>query len=344
MADPGAGQGPARAGSGATSLRQAADWYATLRSEGATPADRLNWRQWLDASPEHQAAWKRVESVGLVFAPLSGTAQRTEISMGLEAASRGRASRRHLLKTLGLGSATVASAWVASRSAWWTHASDTVASWSAGYRTATGEMRRVALPSGGAMWLNTASAAVSIDSATQRGTRLLRGEILVETGTDARRPARPFVVEAGGWRMRALGTRFSVRERHKGIELAVFDGAVELPATSGAGSALVVHAGRQVRWSREGTGGPGLATAVDPNRAAWTRGILLADAMRLDAFIAELSPYWEGHLGCDDAVAQLLVTGAFPLTDHARIAAMLTAALPVRFHAPMPWWTTIEAR
>lgn len=315
-----------------------------LRSEDVTDADRRGWRTWLEASPEHRMAWQRVESVRLAFEPLSSSPQRAEATASLEAASRTRANRRHLLKVLSLTGATVASAWMASRDVRWAHVADALALWNSDHRTVTGEIRRVALADGGVIWLNTASAVRLIDNRTRRGARLLHGEIYVETHPDPLQLERPFVIDADGLHLQALGTRFSVRRSDAAIELAVFEGAVASVPMLGAEPSVVVHAGRQRHWRLDTLGVLGQDEPVDANRAAWTQGVLLADAMRLDAFIAELAPHWNGHLGCDDDAAHLLVTGVFPLTDPPRIAAMLTAALPVRFHAPMPWWTSVEAR
>jgi len=64
--------------------------------------------------------------------------------------------------------------------------------------------------------------------------------------------------------------------------------------------------------------------------------------MRLGDFVATLARYRRGHLGCNPAVADLLLTGSYPLDDLDRILAALEKSLPVRVHRVMPWWVTVE--
>src|SRR5690606_3701418 len=48
----------------------------------------------------------------------------------------------------------------------------------------------------------------------------------------------------------------------------------------------------------------------------------------LRSFLAELSRYRSGHLGCDDAVAAIRVSGAFPLDDIEQTLLSLTESFP----------------
>ena len=171
--------------------------------------------------------------------------------------------------------------------------------------------------------------------------RLHRGEILVHTAPDATLPARPFVVDTVQGRLRALGTRFAVRQMDAATTVAVFEGAVEVrPATPGA-AALVVRAGEQTRFTAT-AGDP--VTPADSARQAWTRGLLLAENMRLAEFIAELARYRPGHLGCAPEVADLRLVGAYDTTDTDRVLAALEATLPVRVRTPLPWWVVVGPR
>lgn len=60
-------------------------------------------------------------------------------------------------------------------------------------------------------------------TAGERGLRLVRGCATFQVRKD---PSRPFVVEAGGLRFRALGTVFQIREQGEGVELRVSEGRV----------------------------------------------------------------------------------------------------------------------
>lgn len=70
---------------------------------------------------------------------------------------------------------------------------------------------------------------------------------------------------------------------------------------------------------------------------------MIADELRLDAFVAELERYRPGLLRCDPAVAGLRVSGVFPLDDTDRILAMLPSVLPVRVRQRSRYWVSIQA-
>ena len=41
---------------------QAAEWLATLMSGETTPAEKSAWHEWRQAHPDHERAWKHIES------------------------------------------------------------------------------------------------------------------------------------------------------------------------------------------------------------------------------------------------------------------------------------------
>lgn len=311
-------------------MEQAAEWFALLSSGAATPADQASWRGWLEGHPDHRRAWKYVERISQRFAPLQDQPDPRTAAAALQRARSLHRPRRRAL-------ALLAGAGVLGLGAWRIPAvRDTARSLAADYRSATGATRLVRLEDGTQVWLNAGSA---LDVDYRDGLRrlaLVAGEILVDTAKDA----RPLVVDTPEGRLRALGTRFTVRQEDGATLLAVFQGAVEIRPASGL-PAEIVEAGRQRRFSRDGLGGEGLA---DPAREAWTRGILLARDIPLADVVRELGRYRHGHLSLDPAVADLRVYGGFPLRDTDRALALLADVLPIRIRRPLPWWTSIDAR
>jgi transmembrane sensor len=73
------------------------------------------------------------------------------------------------------------------------------------------------------------------------------------------------------------------------------------------------------------------------------RHVLTAENMSLGQLVEELGRYRHGYLGCDPAVAQLPVMGAFPLDDSDQALRLLGAALPVKVQRLTPWWVSIES-
>ncbi|MEG0881939.1 MAG: FecR/PupR family sigma factor regulator, partial [Janthinobacterium sp.] len=39
-----------------------AEWLTTLMSGDATPVEKTAWQQWRQAHPDHERAWKHIES------------------------------------------------------------------------------------------------------------------------------------------------------------------------------------------------------------------------------------------------------------------------------------------
>ncbi|MEN0105847.1 MAG: FecR domain-containing protein [Pseudomonas sp.] len=308
-------------------LQQAAEWFATLSGGAVSEHQRQAWRLWLAASPEHAAAWQRVEAISGQFERLPSERRRAA-GQALSAAGSSRRRAIGMLALLcGAGLLSLASA-----------RRSTLHAWVATQRTATGEVRETRLADGTQLWLNSNSAADIDYNATLRRVQLWRGEVLIESAHDTLQPARPLVVDSQQGRMRALGTRFSVRQGDGFTTLSVFDGAVEIsPAQSS--TRQVINAGQQVRYSAVAIGP---VQAAEAGRQAWSKGVLLADNTRLADFIAELADYTPGYLGCDPRIADLRLVGAYPLADREKIFAALQSSLPVRVSRLTPWWITVE--
>ena len=97
---------------------------------------------------------------------------------------------------------------------------------------------RLTLEDGSVVELNRGASVEVAYSAAERRVRLMRGEA---NFTVAKNPARPFVVNAGGVDVRAVGTVFNVRLAGAAVEVVVSEGRVKLENWSGdalvAGSA-----------------------------------------------------------------------------------------------------------
>jgi len=66
--------------------------------------------------------------------------------------------------------------------------------------------------------------------------------------------------------------------------------------------------------------------------------------MRLADFLVQLSRHRPGVVRCDPAVAELVVSGVYPLDDTDRVLAALAQALPVRADYATRYWVTVRAR
>lgn len=311
-------------------LQQAAEWFALLESDQAGEAERAKWQRWLDADPRHAETWRQVQAISGQFRGLPPLS-----AHGAHAALAG--SPAHGRRAF----AAMLAAAVGGLALWWRDdAQPGGALADAGsHASGIGQLRRLRLPDGGELQLDT-DTLVDVDyGASARRIVLRQGRIQISTAADTVQPARPLLVRTAQGSLRALGTRFEVRQAAGRTWLGVQQGAVEI--TPRHGRPVVIAAGQSTQFDASRVAAPAAEGVAAP---AWTRRMLLADNMRLADFVQELSRYRHGHLGCDPQVAGLRLVGAYPLDDQEAILVMLEASLPVRVHRTMPWWVTIAAR
>lgn len=308
-------------------LEEAAGWLVRFRSEALSASDHAAFERWRGRSPAHAAAWARAQdmlrSFGQVPPALGAQALR-----GLD-----RPGRRQVLRTVAGLLALGPAAWLAWRELPWRE-------WAADARTAAGEQRRLQLADGTQLILNTATAVDILYTADQRVVWLRAGEILLTTGKDPSPVLRPFIVRTAQGTVQALGTRFLVRDEGRRVRVAVFEGAVDI-GPAGGGAHRVLQAMQQTVFD---AGHVAAATDADAAQASWEHGMLAATNWRLADLVDELARYRRGFLRCDPAVADLRVSGAFPLHDIDAGLRLLEKTLPVRISRVTPYWVSVTAR
>ncbi len=297
-------------------LEQAAEWLVRLQ-DGASSADRAACEQWRASDPQHAMAWERAERLMDQLGTLPPELAMPVLNRAPHAARRNAITR-------------IVAAMLAVPVAWsgWRYAQQQP--WVADIHTAVGERRTVTLADGTSVTLNTASAIDVRYTAAERLIVLRNGEILVRSGHAP--DAGPLRVQTPEGTMQPLGTVFNARRYESSTSLTVLEGAVRITpadtvnAANAADAAQVINAGSQTRFNRRHIAP---TRAADPALNAWTRGMLLADHMRLDELVAELSRYRNGVVRADSAVAALRVSGAFPIGDSERTLDMLVSTYPV---------------
>lgn len=194
--------------------------------------------------------------------------------------------------------------------------------------TARGERRAVSLSDGSVVTLNTGSQISIGFSGSERRVVLAAGEALFEVAHD---PARPFVVEAGGHEVRAVGTEFNVYARADGrTVVTVVDGLVETRLEDGPASAALLRRGDQVEL-RPGEPAPEPRRVDVVAATAWQRGMLIFDDRALGEVVSEFRRYSDIEIAfADPALSELRVSGSFDLTDSDAFLAALAATESVR--------------
>lgn len=308
-------------------LDAAIAWQLCLDCGQGSEAERDEFAKWYAASEEHARAWMQLGMLDQRFAGTTGPAR--------SALMRSRENAGQRMRKVGRGVAGIALAlgltlFLGDRLL-------PINYWLADQRTATGEQRTIRLSDNTLIRLNTHSALDVKFDAKQRRVVLQEGEIFVETGSHE--DPRPFIVETDEGQMRALGTKFLVKRRDDGTLLSVLQSAVAAHPQATANE-MVLHEGQQMLIQRHSLGP---MVAMEPGADAWLRGMLVVDNAPLKDVIAELGRYRPGHLSVAADVANLRITGSFPLNDTDLALKALMPTLPVAIEARTHWWVTVIA-
>lgn len=302
---------------------QAVHWLLEMQQGTLTPRQQAAWQQWLNAHSEHQRAWEHIQRVNQ---RLRGTPSPLAHAT-LTAPTSSRRQALKLLLLLGAGSAA----------AWGLRRQHILPPLTADYRSPVGQRRQVQLADGSQLQLNTGSAVDVHFDGEQRLVRLLEGEILLSANAGS----SALQVLTGQGLLSSQAARVNVRQFNDHTQVAVLKGRVEVMPNTYSGLPLVVEAARQVNFTRKGWDTP---RATDANSGAWAEGMLMAAHMRLEDFLDELGRYRRGQLNCDPQVANLLISGSYPLDDSERILDLLEISLPVKVRRFTRYWVTVQAR
>ena len=179
----------------------------------------------------------------------------------------GRAAlgRRRWLQAAAVAAIAAPAAYLVSRPELW-----------ADHRTAAGERRTVTLADGSTVELAGASALSVSFGKDPRRLRLVAGEAFFTVAVD---PARPFIVEAGEGRTRALGTAFDVKLSGESVTVTVMEHRVEV--STGPDRKVELGQGEQVRY------------VARDLQVPYRADLRVADAWRRDRLVFQDAPLGE---------------------------------------------------
>ncbi|MBX8561351.1 FecR family protein [Pseudomonas cichorii] len=306
--------------------RQAVSWMIEMQEGGLDSRRQHAWQQWLNGNSEHQRAWAHIQRVNQRLSGLSSPLAHAALNAP---SSSGRRQALKLLLLLGAGSAA----------GWGLRDQIALQPLLADLRSGVGEQRKETLSDGTQVQLNTASALDVRFDAGQRFIKLLQGEILMTAVADSR-PLNLLTAQ-GTVHASTAASRFNLRQLDGRTQLAVLDGSLEISPGAHIGPPLRLQARQQVTFSRDAWDP---VRPTDASTGAWAEGMLVASHMKLTDFLAELGRYRRGRLNCDAKVANLLISGSYPLADSERILDMLEVTLPVRVQRFTRYWVSVQAR
>jgi transmembrane sensor len=211
---------------------EAAAWIG-VREAGASAQQEAEFAAWLKADARHgeaynelAAASRRLEPLR-VLRPVDGSPPERDFPM--QPRARGvRAARRRIAAILVPVAAAAALA-LAFLSPW----DSRPVEFSDAAATEIGGWRKLTLPDGSVIELNTDTTLKVSFSSVERSVVLTRGEAHFAVAEDA---IRPFIVKVGAVSVRAVGTAFNVRLLDAAVEVLVTEGKVGVENAVGSKS------------------------------------------------------------------------------------------------------------
>lgn len=296
---------------------EAAAAWAVKHDRGLTATEQDEFSAWLAAAPAHRAAfaearwgWEELDRVvGLQ------TSVHAVPDPDLLALPRRRVLRFALPAALTLAAAVVVGLFLTRPAT--VPANDDLAG--SAHTLALIEQRD--LSDGSVIELNRGAVVTEHFTAGQRLVRLVRGEAHFKVAKDA---TRPFVVEAAGVAVRAVGTAFNVRLGAASVEVLVTEGRVQVDAAVRGQSLLgaqvdgqppVLAAGQSATVDLAPTAVPQVATVTQAeieSRLAWQPRLLDFTDTPMPEIVAEFNRRNPVHLILDDAeLEQMRLSAAF---------------------------------
>lgn len=205
---------------------EAAIWFGRCEI-GLTPAEEAEFERWLEADPRHGEAMREMDATWEQL-------DRLKESPRLRARPPRRAAILRFAPILLAAAAAFALAFFITSSRRGAYAQQIAIE--------AGGMKKIDLPDGSTLHLNGGSRVDIVYSARERRVTLSAGEGHFAVAKD---PTRPFVVIAGDFAVKAVGTAFNVRHASEGIEVLVTEGKVQLADRHTPDRPLNVHAGKR---------------------------------------------------------------------------------------------------
>lgn len=289
---------------------EAAGWAARLDRGPLSGGEQQALDDWLAADVRRVGAFARARGIALYTerARALGPDYDPDAFCATPAASRAAVPRAHGARWWAAGAALAASV-VAAVVFVGLPSTDP----GERYETRLGEMRVVSLADGSVLTLNTRSQAVVHYTTERREVQLLRGEGLFEVARD---PARPFEVDAGETRVRAVGTSFTVRRPEDApVEVLVREGEVEVDSPQGPLAPVRLRANMKLVAAASA-----VPVSVEPaeihRELAWREGRIAFEGETLSQAAEQFARYSDTRIVIvDPALAEERITGLFQAND-----------------------------
>lgn len=319
---------------------EAAFWFARMRSDRISRADREAFLSWLNEDPANSEAYADCQAIWGELGEAAGD----DVVLRMRREALSIAPPRHTLSWRGAGLIAASLALVLLGGLAWLNIDRLISTTprsvliaeAAGpqvLRTAVGERSAITLQDGSVVELNTDSVALVELTPERRNVRLVRGQALFQVAPDSK---RPFVVEAAGKRIVALGTAFDVRLDPDGLQVTLIEGRISVEQIEDSkadlsGAAKFLEPGEQLvaRADR-----PTVVLPADVQReVSWRTGRLVFSNEPLGEVIGEINRYSTHKVVmADPGLTELRVSGVFRVGSTRSFVTALDAAFPIEAH------------
>lgn len=323
-------------------VQAAGAWLTRLHEEDVSEATIAEWIEWCESDADNLAAFEEMQTLWKSFGELPEAvprrimAKRSAAPLDTGPPTNIRAFLARWLGATTWRPALGALALLAVVSVLWLPQTEVAPPrlMTAALQTATAIDEESTLPDGSTVAVGAKSSLTIDFGKAERRLRMSDGQAFFKVKPDK---SRPFVVDAGAIRIKAVGTAFDVRKNEDRIVVSVTEGKVEiLPGEAkariaGANSEtrLLVSAGFQVTWREEGKELK-LARSNPQSSTAWREGRLEYFGEPLRTVVENVNRYATHQIViADDDLGQMQFTGTVFVRSIDEWVSALQQAFPI---------------
>ena len=174
--------------------------------------------------------------------------------------------------------------------------------------TGIGQQAFFEMTDGSTVNVNTASHVLVAETDAQRLALVKEGEAFFKV---AKNKHRPFIVQAGGVSVTAVGTAFAVRDMDGEIRVTLQEGRVRVDVPTGGTTirSRMLEPGMVLRWKN----GEARVDHADVDRSLdWRRGMISFDRTPLSEAVAEINRYTRQEIAIvSPEIAHRPISGSF---------------------------------
>lgn len=296
----------------------------------------LRIERWRQEHQDHDRAWRHIEYVNNQFANVA-VGDKSVAHKAL--ISKGPISRRNALKMLTVLFSTGTSAWLIKEQIPWQ-------AWVADKRTQVGGQDQFIL-AGHKVEMNTNTSVNIFKNDEGALVKLIEGEILISAPSNDKTQLKTTLLKTGQikvdvsfCKLISRDAQFSVLRQGDVCRLIVLAGAVDIMGMKSSRNNIQVIAGDQVNIDLRTVG---KAKPANKQALAWQKGMLVATSMRLEDFLIEVSRYRLGTIRCSKGIANLKVSGTYPINNTDQILAALESSLPIKMQYLTRYFVTAQS-